>query len=269
LAVVGVHTRDFALYHDIVNALKHRQVPFLSLVEEQEVPARVDVILSTPGHAPAFPGAPVIFYDPAAEPDADGNEPAAHADVEAAIDAALRHQEGRVEFNAIVVGVDPGERPGVAVLGDGQVLTTFRASSPEEVAPSVKRRLADLATETVTVRVGHGDATNRDRVINAVLEAGLAVEQVDETQTSPPSYKPNRERDVTAAKRIGLAEGEPVLEPREVRPTRGELGDIQRRSRKASDGDVTIPEDLARKVATGAITLEEAIREQRGRVADA
>lgn len=267
MAVLGVQTQDFDLYHDLVNALKRRQVPFLSLVEEQEIPPEVGAILSTPGDAPTLSDCPVVVYDPG-----DGEAPDAsvvYHTLEAAVDAALRHLEGQIEFRDVVVGVDPGERPGVAILGDGQVLTTFRGASPEDVAPAVEERLLDLASDTVTVRVGHGDATKRDRIINAILEAGLAVEQVDETQTSPPSYKPNRERDITAAKRIGLAEGVPVVERREVRPTSGELGDIQRRSRKASDGDVTIPEDLAREVAVGAITLEEAIRRQRSRVADA
>lgn len=266
MAVLGVLTQDFERYHDLVNTLKQRGVPFLSLVADQDVPARVEVILSTPGHAPVLSDCPVVLYDPNDE--GEGGE-VAYRGVDAAIDAALRHLEGRVELRDIVVGVDPGERPGVAILGDGQVLTTLRAASPEDVAPAVERRLADLPSETVTVRVGHGAATKRDRIINAVLEAGLAVEQVDETRTSPPSYKPNRERDITAAKRIGLAEGEPVLRRRDVRPTSGELGDIQRRSRKASDGEVTIAEDLARQVALGTITLEEALREQRARVADA
>jgi hypothetical protein len=52
-----------------------------------------------------------------------------------------------------------------------------------------------------------------------------------------------------------------VWEFREIRPTEGELRDIQRQSRKKSNGRRTISSDVAYAVACGDLTLEEAIRE--------
>ena len=47
----------------------------------------------------------------------------------------------------------------------------------------------------------------------------------------------------------------------ELQPTEGEVKELQRRSRIKSQGRVTISLDLARKVALGELTLEEAIDE--------
>ena len=47
---------------------------------------------------------------------------------------------------------------------------------------------------------------------------------------------------------------------RELKPTIGDLKEIQRQSRIHSSGDLTISTELARKVACGEITMDEAIR---------
>ena len=47
----------------------------------------------------------------------------------------------------------------------------------------------------------------------------------------------------------------------EIDPSEGELRDIQRISRNKSNGRVTIPTELARKVAKGEVTIEQAIEQ--------
>ncbi len=272
MKVLGVLTQDFAAYYDVVKALKARGVPFLSLVEDQPVPAHVGALIVAPTDPEPPVDVPVVVYDPEGEAATGGSTVGegtgeVYASVADAVEAALRHLRGRVAFRRVVVGVDPGEHPGVAILGDGRVVSTFRSSRPEDVVPEILRRLGALEAESSVVRVGHGSATHRDRIINGLLDAvvDVAVEEVDETRTSPPRHRPNRERDIAAAKRIALARGERVRRRREVSPSEGELRDIQRRSRLASQGDVTIGRELARAVASGDLTLEEALEEQRGR----
>ncbi len=68
-----------------------------------------------------------------------------------------------------------------------------------------------------------------------------------------------------AAINIGLREGKRVrigelIEERE--PTKREIEHIKRRSREIS-GNITISSKLAREVALGNLTLEEAIKKQR------
>ena len=68
--------------------------------------------------------------------------------------------------------------------------------------------------------------------------------------------------DVVAAINIARLEGE-VVETREVEPTAGELQVIKDRSREAGEDNRAIGEGLARKVATGQLTLAEALERHR------
>jgi len=68
-----------------------------------------------------------------------------------------------------------------------------------------------------------------------------------------------------AAIDIALTPGVRVRPPFEIRPTRGELREIQRRSRLHSDGEVTISVALAESVARGEISLQDAVAHQRRR----
>jgi hypothetical protein len=86
---------------------------------------------------------------------------------------------------------------------------------------------------------------------------------VDETGTTP--YLGTGARgmgDVLAAVNIARLEGERV-EGRDVNPTAGELQVIQNRSRERADDNREIDEELARRVAAGELTLEEAMEEHR------
>lgn len=257
LRVLGVITEDFEVYHDLVAALKDRDIPFASLSARDAVPPNVGVLVTTSGEAPRlsarWPGPIVVFTEP-----------------RETIDAALRALAGRRLYRRVVVGVDPGEKPGVAVIGDGELVGAVQVRVPEQVADEVRRARHQLAAESFVVRVGHGAPTFRDRIL-LVLQ-GLAdegvdvrVEVVDETASTPSTYKTAEERDTHAAHAIALARGVAAATIDRVRPSEGELRDIQRKSRVASAGRVTVSRRLARRVATGEMTLEEAIRTQEGR----
>jgi hypothetical protein len=84
------------------------------------------------------------------------------------------------------------------------------------------------------------------------------VEVVDETGTSVRSPEP----DVAAAKRIAMTRGTLLEEPPSVKPTPGEVRDIQRHSRIESQGRITISASLAYSVAMGDISLAQAIIQQ-------
>jgi hypothetical protein len=69
--------------------------------------------------------------------------------------------------------------------------------------------------------------------------------------------------DVLAAVNIARLSGEAV-DGREVEPTEGELQRIKDRSRRLSGNGRTIDEALARKVAAGELSVEEALERHRG-----
>ena len=111
------------------------------------------------------------------------------------------------------------------------------------------------------VRVGDGARLAGARIVDAL--DGVTVELVDETGTTP--YLGTGARgmgDVLAAVNIAHIEGE-VVDSRNVEPTSGEIQLIKNRSRERSPENRTLPEDLARRVATGELTLEEALAAHR------
>jgi hypothetical protein len=68
--------------------------------------------------------------------------------------------------------------------------------------------------------------------------------------------------DVIAAVNIARMEGERI-ESRDVDPTAGELQRIQNRSREAGQSNREITADLARQVASGDLTIGEALERHR------
>ena len=93
----------------------------------------------------------------------------------------------------------------------------------------------------------------------------VTVELVDETGTTP--YLGTGARgmgDVLAAVNIARLSGE-TTGSREIDPTPGELQRIKDRSREAPSDDRTIDEGLARRVAAGELTVDEALATHRER----
>ena len=243
--VLGVLTEDFRLYHDLVAALRARAIPFVTLSFSRRVPESVGAILTSPGEAPRIRSHNVVVVE----------------DVENAIAQALQVVKGKTEWRELLIGVDPGHEPGVAVLGDGDVVDTRLAPNPEAVRELVRTAVRMFPAKQVRVRVGHGDPTNRNRILNALAADRLRVEIVDEAGTTHRTPQP----DLDAAVDIARTPGVRVEPPFEVRPTPGEVREIQRRSRLQSGGQVTISTELADAVARGEVTLDAAIDRQRRR----
>lgn len=141
---------------------------------------------------------------------------------------------------------------------------TVVAASHVPLGDAVDTVLAAVEGEPdALVRVGDGDRLRSARIVNGL--EGVAVELVDESGTTPTLGRGAGGKgmaDVLAAVNIARIEGEPV-ETRDVEPTAGETQRIKNESRDRSDGDLTVSGELARGVALGELTLEEAIAEQR------
>ncbi|QLH83086.1 hypothetical protein [Halosimplex pelagicum] len=241
--MIVVATADFEVYHGVVNELRDRGVTFTTIELDDELPERATVVVSADGEDPPNPDdAPVVRADP--------DDPRKAVDE---VVAVLRGGSGRT-----VVGVDPGERPGVAVLSGDMVVATFHV--PLSDAAEVVREEVDDAVDPL-VRVGDGARLQGAKIIDDL--EGVPVELVDETGTTP--YLGTGARgmgDVLAAVNIARLSGERV-DSRTIEPTAGELQRIKERSREAGDANRAIDEDLARRVALGDLTMEEALAEHR------
>jgi hypothetical protein len=144
------------------------------------------------------------------------------------------------------------------VLSGDAVVAAFQVPLAETV--DVVRREVDGEVDPL-VRVGDGARLQGARIVNDL--DGVPVELVDETGTTP--YLGTGARgmgDVLAAVNIARVEGDRV-DSREIDPTAGELQRIKDESRQRSGGDRTIDEELARRVASGELNVDEALDEHR------
>jgi hypothetical protein len=163
----------------------------------------------------------------------------------------------------LIIGVDPGKSPGVAVMGDGELINQYKCYSPGEVSGIIEKVFSTYQAENKKVKVGHQAVTIRNRIINDLIELvkkfDFIIEIADETSTTHSKHDP----DINAAIVISSMPGVPVDRPIDINPTQGEIKDIQRISRMKSGSLMTISRALAARVAVGELDLVEAIELQK------
>jgi hypothetical protein len=242
MKVIGIMTKNFRFFYELVQLMREHREAFVSLDFNEDVPDSVGVVITTREERPLVRFSRVVANE---RPDL-------------ALEIARSQLRGRESFRTLVAGIDPGSRPGLAIIGDGRVLVAETVGSPERVADEIDRYRKCFRHERLIARVGHGDRTNRNRVIRSIWNSVDDVEVVDETNTTRRTEEP----DADAAVSIALGSGYRMPFPPEVKPTPGEVRDIQRLSRIESGGRVTISSDLAESVAKGELSLPEALRVQ-------
>lgn len=176
------------------------------------------------------------------------------------VDRAINALTGTVHNRSLIAGIDPGRRPGIALIS-GDIVIAVHQVSVNEVEPFLKKLSHDYHARITLVRIGNGARLITTQIINALLQGGFKVELVDETGTTPyigKNIHTNTVRDIIAAINIARIKGVPVGKM-DVEPSRGEIRVIQESSRSLSDGRATIPRYLARQVAKGELTIDEAI----------
>lgn len=240
---IGILTRDPALYGELARFLREKEVPLVSLLPGRRVPGRVAVIVTSEEEAAhsTFPRTVVA-------------RPGRMVEAWAAIQVALDHEEA-VE-RELVVGVDPGPRPGYAVMDGERCVASGVAESPESVALVGVRLLRALPETSLRFRVGNGDHVRQVRTVNALLRLHLPVELVDERRTTPHGRRAN---DPFSAMQIATTPGRQVSRRLDLHLTEGEIANLQRLSREKSGGRLTIPRGTASAVLAGELSLGQAI----------
>ena len=249
MKTIGVYTKDFSLYYDLLKILRKRKIPYISLSSLNGVPKNIGVILTSNNELHDVKSQKVIAAD-------------AYDTVDHAVDLALQMLIGKDLYSKVFIGIDPGDKPGIAIVGDDILLSKTFVDEPGKVSVVVKRYLKEYPAIQTIIRIGHGSITVRNRIINSLIPLGIPIEIVDETKTTPP--KPARtKRDSEAAAAIALIHGGKVQSRLPLEPTRGEIKNIQERSRQLSGGKISISEKKAIEVLEGKISLKEAIEEEK------
>jgi hypothetical protein len=165
---VGIYTHNFRFYHEVVNVLKSWRIKSVSIDNVDHLPSDVSIILSSNKDEKVTDLQ--IRTDSATE----------------AVRVAIPFLLGKERFRHLIIGIDPGPKPGIAVLGDDILLEAFEASSIDSMMRSIRTIAAGYRYLSYTVRIGHGDMPNRDSIIMKLKGAGIVPEIVDETNTSQP-----------------------------------------------------------------------------------
>ena len=106
------------------------------------------------------------------------------------INQAMQIAQGKERYEKIVIGVDPGEVFGLAVLADGNVVETGNCFSVEETLDKIKSILKNFKSDPVTsilVKIGDGVPKYRDKILRAldeILPSNVVLESVREAGTN-------------------------------------------------------------------------------------
>ena len=233
---IAVRTDDFRLSFHLMRELKRRKCNFLMLASGEKWDG---VLLTSPEEVQG------------------GEIPATEETLEISVERAIQASRGLDSAVQLVFGVDPGPRPGIAWLADGIVVGSAQLEQIDSVADHVLGLSLAVDHKRMCVKIGDGAPLIRDRIINQLILRGIETLEVNEYRTSQGSRIKTH---LHAATRIALMGGTRVHRIRELSPTEGDLKEIQRQSRIMSSGNLTISTELARLVACGELSMEDAIK---------
>lgn len=173
-AEIAVATVSGKAYYKLVNELKGREVPFLSLTPRESVPTGVKVVITTEKERHLIKHPNVLIFNEETDPSTVVNE-------------AIRVIQRKKSYEEVVVGVDPGKTFGLAMLGDGNILETVTCSSLEEILDAILKILGKTPAITKVVKIGNGAPTYTEKLLSSLDEAlpeETAMEIVSEEGTS-------------------------------------------------------------------------------------
>jgi len=241
---VALATLDAALYEELAGELRARRIPSVSVIPGARIPTNAAVVLTSPSEVPLIGHAHILPVK------SDGDRTALWAAVEHALHPGNPSSE-------LLIGIDPGPRPGYAVIAEDRCLAEGILESPEAVAQLGHHLGRRFPSRDLRFRVGSGDRVSRDRILNALVPLRHPVEVVDESGTTPRGHR--RPRDAIAARAIARSRGRPVHGKTRLSITPGDIANLQRVSREGSRGRFTIPRAEADRVLRGELTLPEAL----------
>lgn len=203
-AKIAVATVSGKAYYLIVNELKKKNVAFISLTPNDSVPIEVRVVITTKEERHLISHEKILVYSDEVEP-------------EALINEALQIVHGKEFYEKIVIGVDPGEVFGLAVLADGKVVETENCFSVGETLDKIKsilRNLEKTPVNSLWIKVGDGVPECKEKLLRALdnaLPSSVILESVGEAGTDRYLNETEHRRglrDIVSAIRIAGRNGQ-------------------------------------------------------------
>jgi len=195
-AKVAVATVSGKAYFLIVNKLKEGNIPFISLVPSETVPIGVKAVITTEKEKHMINHERILVYDSETELDRLVNE-------------VRKILQGKEAYQEIVIGIDPGEVLGLAVIADGKVNETGNCFSIHEALTKVSSVIknVDVSSTAITIKIGSGVPAYKELIetLDAALPPEVFLEAVSEAGTNRAlNHNKHRRglRDIASAIRI-------------------------------------------------------------------
>ena len=174
-AKIAVATVDGKAYFLIVKKLKERNIPFISLVPGKIVPADIKVVITTNEEKQQLKHDKILVYD---------DETA----LDSLVAEVMKILQGKENYEKIVIGVDPGEVFGLAVVADGRINETAVALSVEELLAKISNVIKDVnvSSTLTTIKIGNGVAAYKEllETLDVTLPREVVLEVVSEAGTN-------------------------------------------------------------------------------------
>ncbi len=197
----AIITSSGRAYYKLSTELKKRKIEFLSLTPDEAIPMSVRVIVTTDPDKNKIDHPRVFVYD-------------ANEDAAPVIERVIQAIRGKDRYEKLVLGVDPGKRFGLAIMGDCSVVRTTLLSSTEEAAKAIVEAVNRIDAVEKIVKIGNGAPASQSRLIELLdgdLPLNVVIESVEERGTTRHAtnlpFEKKRVRDVNSAIQISLREG--------------------------------------------------------------
>jgi len=201
---IAVSTVSGKAYYKLVNELKQRRLPFLSLIPGEPIPPSIEVVITTDKEKASVGHRTVLVYNAEAEPSG-------------IIDEAIRVIQSKEAYGELAVGVDPGKTFGVAVLGDGKILRKEEGLTLEMAIDTILTELKRNPAKAQRIKIGKGIpelAEEINRRLSRVLPKNVSIEMVSEAGTSTLRGKGFRRKMSDADSAMNIARKNSIAQPR-------------------------------------------------------
>ena len=198
-AKVAVATVQGKAYFLIVNALNENNIPFFSMIPGEPVPAEVKIVITTEKEKPLVRFDKVLVFN-------------SESELDRLMNAVTIGLQGKESYEKIVIGVDPGEVFGLAVIADGKVSDKANCFGIIEAVNKIKAILknVNLSATAVRIKIGNGVPAYKELIeaLDNILPPQVVLEVVSEAGTNLPLHKRSRRlRHITSATRIAARVG--------------------------------------------------------------
>jgi len=184
---VAVATVQGKAYFLIVNKLREQNIPFISLVPGQSVPAKMTLVITTEQEKHLVNHEKILVFH-------------SEDELDSLVDEVKKILLGKEAFDKIVVGIDPGMAIGLVAVADGKVIEEGNCFSSKEVINSILKilRNVNFAVTSVSVKIGNGVPVYKELLegLDGALPPQVVLEVVGEAGTNKPLKENKRSRGV-------------------------------------------------------------------------